>query len=76
MTCRRLEQRIGEHSTSVSSAVLQHMTSLGHDVAFDDPHILAHEIIGFDWVSKKHLISTATKPISLLTRTQALMVIW
>ena len=108
MTCRRLEQRIGEHSTSVStavlqhmtslghdvafnepqilaheiigfdwvSAVLQHMTSLGHDVAFNDPHILAHEIIGFDWVSKKHLISTATKPISLLTRTQALMVIW
>ena len=30
-------------------------------------------IIGFDWVSKKHLISVATKPISLLTRTQALM---
>ena len=30
-------------------------------------------IIGFDWVSKKHLIPIATKPISLLTRTQALM---
>ena len=31
-------------------------------------------IIGFDWVSKKnHLISIDTKPISLLTRTQALM---
>ena len=43
MTCRRLEQRIGEHSTSVSSAVLQHMTSLGHDVAFNDPQILAHD---------------------------------
>ena len=26
MTCRRLEQRIGEHSTSVSSAVLQHIS--------------------------------------------------
>ena len=59
MTCRRLEQRIGEHSTSVSSAVLQHMTSLGHDVAFNDPQILAHD--------------KATKRISLLTRTQALM---
>ena len=43
VTCRRLEQRIGEHSTSVSSAVLQHMTSLGHDVAFNDPQILAHD---------------------------------
>ena len=43
MTCRRLEQRIGEHSTSVSSAVLQHMTSLGHDVAFNDPQGLAHD---------------------------------
>ena len=43
MTCRRLEQRIGEHSTSVCSAVLQHMTSLGHDVAFNDPQILAHD---------------------------------
>ena len=30
-------------------------------------------IIGFDWVSKKHLISIATKPVSLLTRTHALM---
>ena len=30
-------------------------------------------IIGFDWVSKKHLISIATMPISLLTRTQVLM---
>ena len=43
MACRRFEQRIGEHSTSVSSAVLQHMTSLGHDVAFNDPQILAHD---------------------------------
>ena len=30
-------------------------------------------ITGFDWVSKKHLISIDTKPVSLLTRTQALM---
>ena len=56
MTCRRLEQRIGEHSTSVSSAVLQHMTSLGHDVAFNDPQILAHENTRFRRVLKKHLI--------------------
>ena len=27
----------------LSSAVLQHMTSLGHDVAFNDPQILAHD---------------------------------
>ena len=43
MTCRKLEQGIGEHYTSVSSAVLQHMTSLGHDVAFNDPQILADD---------------------------------
>ena len=39
----RSDLRIVEHSTSVSSAVLQHMTSLGHDVAFNDPQILAHD---------------------------------
>ena len=55
MTCRRLEQRIGEHSTYMSSAVLQHMTCLGHDVAFNDPQILAHDNNRFQMNTKETL---------------------
>ena len=49
------------------------MTSLGHDVAFNDPQILAHDNNRFRFVIKETLNTIATKPISLLTRTQALM---
>ena len=74
MTCRGLDQRIGEHSISVSSAVLQHMTSLGHDVAFNDPQILAHDNNRFRLGIKETLNIHSYKAYkSGLTSTQALM---
>ena len=43
MTCRRLEQRMKEHSQSDASALFRHCAECGHMVGFDSPQILARD---------------------------------
>ena len=41
MTCRRLKDRLSEHSSSDTSALYTHSTSTGHNINFETPEILA-----------------------------------
>ena len=43
MTCRRLEDRLSEHSSSENSALFRHSSDTGHKIDFDSPEILAKD---------------------------------
>ena len=43
MTCRRLEDRLSEHSSSENSALYRHFSETGHKIDFDSPEILAKD---------------------------------
>ena len=43
MTCRRLEQRMKEHSESDTSALYRHCSTCGHQAGFDMPTVLARD---------------------------------
>ena len=43
MTCRRLKDRLAEHSSSENSAIFKHSSDTGHVIDFDSPEILAKD---------------------------------
>ena len=43
MTCRRLQQRMKEHSESDTSALYRHCSACGHMAGFDSPEVLARD---------------------------------
>ena len=69
MTCRRLEQRLSEHSSSTSnSALFQHASATGHRINFQVPEILASDSTKIRILVKETLRIQETRAFSHLNR--------
>ena len=55
MTCRRLKDRLLEHSSSDASALYNHSASTKHVINFDSPEILAKDLLKSRLLIKERL---------------------
>ena len=69
MTCRRLEQRLSEHSSgNCNSALFQHSAATGHSINFQVPEILAMDNTKIRILVKETLKIQETRAFNHLNR--------
>ena len=69
MTCRRLEQRLCEHSSgNTNSALFQHASTTGHKINFQLPEILAMDTTKIRVLIKESLKIQETRAFNHLNR--------
>ena len=68
MTCRRLEQRVTEHTKDSNSALFKHASSTGHNINFQDPDILDMDPLKLRLLVKETLSIQETRAFNSLNR--------